>query len=205
MAENAISAQEGGGSPDRAATHGAAAGRQGCLVLIKGARSVTSCLFIVDLQKGFVRDYSREIPKKVSSLQHDYDLVVASRFINAIGSAHRRLIGWTKMGFEDVESTEFAFPLREDAYIVEKTAYVPVFPEVLRLMARHGVKTVDIVGIDTDVCVTQTAVALFETEWIRPRVLTNYCASSGGPEYHEAALKILRRLIGRDQVIDADR
>lgn len=164
-----------------------------------------SCLFIVDAQRGFVREHSREIPEKLAQLQHRYDLVIASRFVNAPNSAHRRLIGWSKMGADDPDAIEFAFPLRPDAYIVDKTAYVPVFPEVLRLLARRGVHTVDIAGIDTDVCITQTAVAIFETEWLRPRVLAEFCASSGGPEFHDAALKILRRLIGREQVVSDDR
>lgn len=166
---------------------------------------MASCLFIVDVQRGFVRQHSRQIPERLGALQHEYDFVIASRFVNAPNSAHRRLIGWSKMGADDSEAIEFAFQVRSDAYIVEKTAYVPVFPEVLRLLARNGVDTVDIVGIDTDVCVTQTAVAIFETEWLRPRVLADYCASSGGPEFHEAALKILRRLIGEAQVVSHGR
>ncbi|WP_408634333.1 cysteine hydrolase family protein [Mycoplasmopsis fermentans] len=57
-----------------------------------------------------------------------------------------------------------------------------------------------ICGIDTDCCVQATAVNLFEKR-IRPIVLSNYCASNGGPESHEAALKTLSRAIGKENII----
>lgn len=57
-----------------------------------------------------------------------------------------------------------------------------------------------IAGIDTDCCVLATATSLFERN-IRPVVLAHYCASNGGERSHAAALTVLERTIGAQQII----
>ena len=44
-----------------------------------------------------------------------------------------------------------------------------------------------------------TAVDLFQNGF-RPVVLADACASHAGPDYHEAGLRLLERLIGRRQI-----
>lgn len=56
-----------------------------------------------------------------------------------------------------------------------------------------------LVGIDTDCCVLKTATDLFE-RGIRPIVLEHYCASNGGEDSHKAALRVMERTIGRNQI-----
>ena len=60
-----------------------------------------------------------------------------------------------------------------------------------------------IVGADTDCCVLTIATALFENN-IRPIVLTNYCSSNGGNLSHEAGILCMKRLIGKNQLIDIE-
>lgn len=59
---------------------------------------------------------------------------------------------------------------------------------------------VDLRGIDTDACVMASALSLFEYGKV-PRVLVDYCGSIAGLEYHNMALRILERNIGKDQLI----
>ena len=54
-------------------------------------------------------------------------------------------------------------------------------------------------GVDTDACVMATA-GLFDAGF-ETFVVSDGCASSGGQEYHEAAIKILERNIGAQYVI----
>ncbi|MDR4235666.1 hypothetical protein, partial [Priestia megaterium] len=64
-------------------------------------------------------------------------------------------------------------------------------------------KKVFIIGADTDCCVLTIATALFENN-IRPIVLTKYVDSNGGSESHKAGLLVLKRLIGKNQLVDVD-
>ena len=51
------------------------------------------------------------------------------------------------------------------------------------------------VGIDTDCCVLQSVADCFERN-IPFEVLLYYCASNGGADSEEAALRVMRRTIG---------
>ncbi len=159
------------------------------------------CLLIIDVQKGFVTDATRHIPDKVAALQREYDLVFASRFVNPPGSMHRRLIRWDRFAPE-TEEAELAFSPRPDAQIVEKTSYTCVSDDLLKTLAKNDISRVDLCGIATDGCVLKTAVDLFEAG-VTPVVLADYCGSHGGADCHEAGLLLLRRFIGRDQVVGA--
>ena len=57
-----------------------------------------------------------------------------------------------------------------------------------------------IVGFDTDGCVLATVFDLFE-DGIRPIILADYCASTGGDEYNNAGIKVLQRLIGKNNIV----
>lgn len=159
----------------------------------------TTCLLIIDVQQGFINDWTREIPVKVSRLQQDYDRVYVSRFSNPEGSMHRRLIGWPRFA-PGSEDTALAFAPRADALFIDKTVYSCVTPELLAELREAGIERVDLCGIATDGCVLKTAVDFFEAG-VRPLVLADFCGSHGGRACHEAGLMLLRRFIGRDQVV----
>ena len=159
-----------------------------------------TCLFIIDVQKGFVNDATRHIPERVAAIQDRYDHVVATRFYNPQGSFYRTLIGWNRFppGSDEVA---FAFAPRDDALVVDKACYSSLSDEVVALLDRHRIGRVHLCGIATDGCVLKTAVDLFERGTV-PVVLADYCASHGGIECHEAGLLLLRRFIGRGQVVE---
>lgn len=158
-----------------------------------------TCLFIVDVQRGFIRDATAHIPALVEAAQRNYTHVVATRFYNPPESLYRRIIGWDKFskGEPDVD---LAFAVREDALVIDKPRYSCINDSMLSTLRAWEVKSVDVCGIDTDICVTKTAVDLFEGG-IVPRVLSSLCASHAGPEFHDMALRILRRYIGASQVV----
>lgn len=157
-------------------------------------------LLIVDVQTGFVNDNTRHIVPSVEALQSRYDHVYATRFINAEDSPYRKWINWHRLGADSPE-IELAFSAHPDTVVYDKHAYSSVDEQFLAELRRHDIEEVHICGIDTDVCVTQSAVDLFEAG-VRPVVLAASCASHGGPEFHEYALRILRRLIGEAQIDD---
>ena len=156
-------------------------------------------LLVVDVQKGFVNEQTAHIPALVEALQYRYDDVFVTRFVNASASPYRTLLCWDGMAPE-TEDVSFAFRVRPDAVILEKDGYTCVTPSFLAMLRDRGVTAVDICGVDTDACVLKCAMDLFESG-VRPVVLASCCASSAGSAAHAAALDILVRVIGRDQVV----
>ena len=156
-------------------------------------------LLIIDVQVGFVNDATRHILPKVEALQKQYAHVYATRFINAEGSPYRKLLGWHRF-YESSDDVPFAFEPADGAIVIEKHVYTCVTLAFLDDLRSKGIEEVAICGIDTDACVSACAVDLFENGF-RPVLLSEACASHAGAEYHEAALRILARLIGKNQII----
>lgn len=158
-----------------------------------------SCLIIVDVQNGFINQWTEHIPATVESLQDGYDRIVATRFYNPEGSLYRRLIGWQRLG-RDSEDFPLAFQPRAGAPVIDKATYTCVTPDLLEDLERWGVEEVHLCGIATDNCVLKSAVDLFEAG-VKPVVLADAAASHGGPDCHAAGLMLLERFIGASQVV----
>ena len=158
-----------------------------------------SALLIVDVQVGFVNDATRHILPKVDALQKEYAHVYATRFINAEDSPYRRLLDWHRF-YRDSEDVPLAFEPVDGVTVIDKQVYTCVTPEFIEDLHSKGIEEVAVCGIDTDACVSACAVDLFENGF-RPILLSGACASHAGAEYHEAALRILARLIGKKQIV----
>ncbi len=165
-------------------------------------QALKQALLIVDVQEGFFNKHTKAIPALVQELQHDYEYVFATQFINR-GEGYQ-FVEWLKWKrfMEGSEDVELAFEPRKDTEIIEKHTYSScVDTNFLESLSSKGIKEVHICGIDTDICVLASAVGLFDYGHFKPVVLSKYCASHAGKDYHDAALKILRRYIGEEQVI----
>ena len=158
-----------------------------------------SALLIVDVQVGFVNGATRHVVPRVEALQKQYAHVYATRFINAEGSPYRKLLDWHRF-YESSEDVPLAFEPAVGVTIIDKNVYTCVTAEFMEDLRRKGVEEVAICGIDTDACVSACAIDLFENGF-RPILLSEACASHAGAEYHEAALRILARLIGKNQIV----
>jgi len=156
------------------------------------------CILIVDVQAGFINEYTKHIPLLVENIQHEYKYAVAAKFFNPEHSFFRKLIKWDSfsLGSKDVE---LAFNFREDGLIIEKSIYSCVSDDFLSWLHNKDISVVHICGVDTDICVSKCAVDLFE-KGIEPVVLGNLCASYAGEESHNFGLATLKRFIGESQV-----
>ena len=160
-------------------------------------------LLIVDLQKGFIKTTELErLSKRIVELSQSdqFDFVIATRFINSPKSPFVSILNWRKM--TSSPDTDLVDGLRADI-VVDKHGYSccnEEFDAALDCITLgQKIPEIYICGLDTDCCVLASAVALFERQ-IRPIVLGQYCGSCGGEEQHQAGLKCLRRIIGRDNV-----
>ena len=158
-----------------------------------------NALLIVDVQNGFINDKTKHIPTLVEKLQDNYNLVIATRFINLLDSPYRRLIKWDHLSPESDE-IELAFKPKEGTIILDKYIYSCIDDSFVSLLKENDIDAIDICGIDTDICVTKCAVDLFERN-ITPFVLKDYCATHADAEIQKSALIILARYIGKSQII----
>lgn len=157
-------------------------------------------LLIVDVQAGFINPSTGHIPEAVERLQDRFAIVFASRFENAPDSPFRRWKGLARFA-PGMPETALAFTPRADASIFAKGGYSAATDAVIA-GARVADSPVYLCGIATDNCVLATAIDLFEAG-IRPVIVADACASHAGPDYHEAGLLLLKRLLGEAQIVFA--
>lgn len=157
-------------------------------------------LLIVDVQAGFINPSTGHIPEAVQRLQDRFATVFASRFENAPDSPFRRWKGLARFA-PGMPETALAFTPRADARVFAKGGYSAATDAVIA-GAKDADLPVHLCGIATDNCVLATAIDLFEAG-IRPIVIADACASHAGPDYHEAGMLLLKRLLGEAQIVFA--
>jgi nicotinamidase-related amidase len=158
-----------------------------------------TAILIIDVQRGFINEYTQDIPRLAEQKQLDYDFIWVVRLEYSESSPFLTIR--KRAGFVDTPNpTELAFTPRPGANILVKHGYSAVTPELLDEFKKHNITQIDLMGVDTDQCVLATALALFD-KGITPRILASCCASTSGPEMHKAGLAVMRRALGRDNIV----
>lgn len=168
----------------------------------------TTLLVVIDMQHGFLNERSRHVVPRVVSLLDAWRQVggevIFTRFHNAPGSPYERLIHWTRL--QGPPDTDIVSELRPyaggAADVIDKPHYTLFTSEGIEAVRKGGWHDLVFCGAATDGCVLKSAVDAFEQDYT-PWVLTDACASHAGAQAHEAGLTLLRRFIGRDQLVDS--
>ena len=161
-------------------------------------------LVIIDVQKGFINEYSKHVPERITQLLelNLFKEVILTKFINKDNSQFEKILHWRRL--KDPEETGLAGNLNQSTTkIFVKNNYSAFTHEFIAYLKEKQISALYLVGIDTDVCVMKSAVDAFE-KGFKPVVLGYYCASQAGKSYHESALKILERCIGKQNIITKD-
>lgn len=167
----------------------------------KSTSPMKSCLFVVDVQKGFISSQTAHVQDRITDLlgQNCFNHTIFTKFVNTQDSPYVRYLGWDRL--IRAEEQDLVDSLKPFAHIVfEKKAYTAINNQSLNFLAEHKVQVAFVLGIDTDCCVLSTAIDLFKIG-IRPYVLAHYSASNGGQLSHDSAIVVLKRLIGRNAII----
>ena len=163
-------------------------------------------LAVIDMQKGFVNQKSNHITERINKLIKECSgrtiPVVFSKFFNVSGSPYETLMGWNRIHNEvETDIVDELAPFVET--LIDKNFYTSLTTQFLELVRKNDWKTILLCGVATESCVLKTAVDVFEAG-LRPIVISDSCASDRGEEFHEAALKILPRFIGKDQIMSTN-
>lgn len=165
-----------------------------------------ACLFVIDMQNGFVSNKSAPIVPAVADLLGRWRATgrpyVLSRFINYADSPYERLIGWSRMeSSPEIDLVpEIAPAASGAAAVIDKGIYSAFTEEGIHLVERNGWDNIVVAGIATESCVLKTAVDAFELG-LTPWVVTDASYSHAGAEPHEAGLLVAGRFIGSKQLV----
>jgi nicotinamidase-related amidase len=159
-------------------------------------------LLIVDVQRGFINDFTAHLPSRIARLidTHDFEPILFTRFVNTPNSPYQRLLEWH--GCSEPPETEIVPELAAfatDENVFEKRGLTGMPTALAERLERDGIGEINVVGLDTDMCVLKIALDLFDAD-IEPVVLVDCCASTAGLQAHLAGLSILSRNIGPFQL-----
>jgi nicotinamidase-related amidase len=159
-------------------------------------------LLVVDVQNGFINDFTQHIPGRIKRLidTHDFEPVLFTRFVNTPGSPYQRLLDWH--GSAEPPETELVSelaPVARPENVFEKRGLTGMPDQLAERLEREHIEEISVVGIDTDMCVLKIAMDLFDAG-IEPVILVDCCASTAGLQAHLAGLAILSRNVGPYQL-----
>ncbi|MEU0950297.1 isochorismatase family cysteine hydrolase [Streptomyces canus] len=169
----------------------------------------STALLVIDAQQGFVNQHSRGVLPAIARLVEGWRAagapVVFTRFRNKPGSPYETITGWTRLRTSDEQALapELAPFADSAASVIDKDQASVFTPEGAQLIRDAGWTDLVLCGIDTDACVYDSARDAYHSGY-RPWIVTDACASTGGAQYHDAALLLAARNIGPDYLVDSE-
>jgi nicotinamidase-related amidase len=161
-------------------------------------------LVVVDLQRDFIVPETEHLPRLVEGLTRLYPAVIATRFLNHPGSLFETEVDCFSC-HRGTPGAEIAFRPAAPMTVIYKTGngLTGARAATRRALDEASVEPggeVHLCGVDTDACVLKVALDLFDMGY-RPRILLDACASGNGTDYHERAIDIFTRQLGKKAVL----
>src|SRR4051794_17455596 len=117
-------------------------------------------ILVVDVQRGFINDFTRHIPERVARLLAggDFGPVLFTRFVNSEGSPYHRLLEWHACsGPPDTDLADELAAYVEPDNVFDKRGLTGVPDALAERLKRERLADIRVVGIDTDMCVLKVA------------------------------------------------
>lgn len=164
-------------------------------------------LLIVDVQAVFmVNPKLKKLPLKINNLilNGSFNYVIGARFINHKNSCFVKKWNWKKSMLNDNESQIDPNILKHCDFVFNKkgfSCFTSDFKKIMKsIKFNKKIDQIYICGLDTDLCVQITCADLFINNY-DIYLLSNYCGSDAGNEFHIAGLKILGHMLGLNRII----
>lgn len=158
-----------------------------------------SLLLVIDVQKNFINKKTRNIPSRIENLiqKNKFNYIVFTKFINDKDSNFYKVLNYK--GCMTEEDRRIVIDTKDNR-VLEKRTYTALTPELMTYLKENKIKDIYLCGIDTDACVLKTAIDLFENNY-NVKVIEYCTMSHSGRRYHKSAIKMLKKLIGKDSII----
>ena len=162
-------------------------------------------LLVVDVQNGFLNDYTRHIPARIVRLieRDKPDPILFTKFVNEAEGPYHVFLDWhaCQLPPETDIASELASHVHDDLTFT-KPGFAGISDELKSYLADQRIDRISIAGIDTDMCVLKVGMDIFDLG-IEPFILVDCCASTSGLQAHFAGLAVLARNIGANRLRDA--
>ncbi len=161
-----------------------------------------SLLLVIDLQKSFINVNTSLIPLKVEGLirNNNFDYVAFTKFVNFDTCNFNTMLNYRGCMSEEERNIVID---TGDNKIFCKSIYSALNDELVNYINDNNIDIIYLCGIDTDACVLKTAIDLFENNY-NFRVIENCSMSHSGKEFHEFAVKMLKKLVGEQNIISLE-
>src|SRR4030088_1012826 len=136
-------------------------------------------LLVVDVQRGFINEFTRHIPARVKCLIEtgDYSPLLFTRFVNTPTSPYQRLLDWHAcVAPPETELVDELAQFAHEGAVFTKPGTTGMPADLGDRLGSERFSHVYVVGIDTDMCVLKTAMDIFDIG-IEPNELADCCAS----------------------------
>ena len=155
-------------------------------------------LLVIDCQNAFINEYTKKYVDKIKLLldKKEYSNIVFTIFKNSETSPFYNLLGYKGC----ITDNDCKLMIDYKATVIEKENYSAVNQELLEYIITNNIEEIYLCGFDTDGCILKTALDLFENNK-KIFILKDYCMSTGGENYHNEAIDILKRSIGEMNII----
>lgn len=166
---------------------------------------MTRPLLVVDVQQGFLNNFTEHIPGRIVEFitRSRSQPILFTRFVNQKDGPYARFLDWHAcQGPPETELAPELLPYLDNGSMFVKPGLAGISEELRTYLKSSNFDSIDLVGIDTDMCVLKIALDIFDLG-IEPFVYTDCCASTSGLQAHLAGLAVLARNIGADRLRDA--
>jgi len=162
-----------------------------------------TALLVIDVQKFFINQSTKDIPRKIASFirRNNFVNVYFFKFVNSKESNWYKA-GWRRM--MNKEETDIVpelqlFSNNENTFT--KSAFsvfrVKNFVEIIK---KKNITKLLICGLDTHACIYTTTLEAYERGYM-VNVISDLCGASHGKKYHSFALKSLLKNLGNQILI----
>ena len=161
-------------------------------------------LVLIDVQNGFMNNYTKDIPKKIKKFcENNKDFnVIATRYINSKFSPCTTITKWYEMYEEDKYSIDLCNEIKDlPIKVFDKGTYSCFTEEFKLFIEQNEIKELYFAGVNSNCCVLASIFQSFDLE-IVPYYLKDLCATTDGLSLDKYTLDNFIACVGKDYVID---
>ncbi len=161
---------------------------------------MSQLLLIIDMQEGFRSKQTDQITPIIQKLSNSFKgPALYSMFVNQKSSLFENQLEW--MCFQDTKDQKILDELNnETIQTISHTGYTVLTDELKTWIKDNSIQSVYLSGVYTDVCITKTAMDLFDNG-IKAFIIKDACHSLHGEQHHNITIDSLSHILGKDQII----
>jgi len=163
-----------------------------------------TCLVIIDMQNGFMNEYTRHLPEKIRQFANanHFDCILATRYCNTPETPCYR-DGWTDCMSHTIDAQLVPEVAGIAGKVFDKHIYSTWTPEFAEFLHHQQFEKLYFCGVNTDCCVLVSVLNCYDRNQ-ECFVIGDLCASTLGDKIHENALEIIRGNITPERVLKKD-